>query len=233
MTGGIRVNIFIAEDNLQDYLYLRRLIEKWSQSRKIQIQIYFCDQLYYQIPPFLHFCELAFIDIHLPQINGLEFCQYLRKYNENIEIVLQSRNRDFAFESYRIHILDYLLKPLQATDVNRILDMLLTKKNDHCLIYQRQNMLKKIKFENILFIKVEKHSCMIQCLNRSESIYSSLVKLKTMLDKRFLQCYRSYVVNLDYIKMIHKQEIILFDNTVIPLSKKYYATVKDAFLKQI
>lgn len=226
------MNIFIAEDNLQDYLHLRRMIEKWGQNRKVQIQIYFRDQLYYQIPQFLYFCEVAFIDIHLPQINGLEFSQYLRKYNENIEIVLQSRSHDFALEGYRIHVLDYLLKPLQAADVDRILDMLLTKKTDQCLIYQRQNMLKKIKFENILYIKVERHNCIIHCLDKNECIYSSLLKLKTMLDQRFLQCYRSYVVNLDYIRIIHKEEIILFDNTVIPLSKKYYSIVKNAFLKQ-
>ena len=35
------MNIFIAEDNLQDYLYLRRIIEKWSKWRNEPIHIYY------------------------------------------------------------------------------------------------------------------------------------------------------------------------------------------------
>lgn len=43
------MNIFIAEDRLQDYLYLRRLIEKWSKSREVEIKIYFRNRLYVSV----------------------------------------------------------------------------------------------------------------------------------------------------------------------------------------
>lgn len=227
------MNIFIAEDRLQDYLYLRRLIEKWSKSREVEIKIYFRNRLYYQIPDVIHLCEVAFIDIHMPEISGIEFCKYLRCFNERIEIIFQSMSYHYGVESYRINALDYLLKPLREKDIFKLLDMVLFKNQEKCLVYKQGKVLKKVKFENILYLSVEKHRCMIHCIDHNEEIYVSLLKLKELLDKRFMQCYRSYIVNIDYIKLIKKEEIILFNNEKIPLSRKYNTSIKETFMKQI
>lgn len=225
------MNIFIAEDNLQEYLYLRRIIEKWSGLRDEAVNIYYHNELYYQLPQHMYVCDIAFIDIHMPQVDGISFCTYLRKYNQNIEIVLQSHSFHYGIESYRLKALDYLSKPVQVKDIYRLLDSLIVK-NHHCLIYKKYNVIKKIKFENILYIQVKKHCCYIYCLDRVESYYCSLQKMKLLLDQRFIQCYRSYIVNMDYVKIIEVDRLILFNNSYIPLSSAYYEMLKLHFIKQ-
>lgn len=227
------MNIFIAEDNLQDYLYLRRFIEKWARNREIKIKLFFRNKLYYQIPDVINLCDLAFIDIHMPIVNGIEFCQYLRRSNEKIDIIFLSKSYNYGIESYRIKALDYLLKPVKEKDIFKLLDIVLLKSREKCLIYKQGKILKKIKFENILYLNVDGHRCNIHCIDRSENAYLSLLKLKDILDNRFVQCYRSYMVNIDYIKTIEKEEIILYNNERIPLSRKYSSLLKDTMMKQI
>ncbi|MBM6841828.1 response regulator transcription factor [[Clostridium] spiroforme] len=225
------MNIFIAEDNLQDYLYLRRIIEKWSKWRNEPIHIYYHNELYYQLPRHIDRCDIAFVDIHMPVIDGISFCTYLRKYNQNIEIVFQSHSVHYGVESYRLKALGYLSKPVETKDIYRFLDSLCVKKHQ-CLIYKKQSMIRKIKFENILYIQVKKHSCYIHCFDHVESCYSSLQKIKTLLDQRFKQCYRSYIVNVDYISVIESDRLILFDNSIIPLSSAQYGPLKKCYVRQ-
>lgn len=225
------MNIFIAEDDLQDYLYLRRLIEKWAKKRQIKIKIYFRNKLFYQIPDIINLCDLAFIDIHIPVVNGIEFAQYLRRFNEKIDIIFQSKSYSYGIESYRIGALDYLLKPVKEKDILRLLDTALLKNQGKCLIYKQNRVLKRIKFEDILYFNIDRHRCIIHCIDHNENIYFSLIKLKELLDNRFIQCYRSYIVNTDYIKTINKEEIILFNNEKIPLSRKYNSLLKEIFMR--
>ena len=93
-------------------------------------------------------------------------------------------------------------------------------------------MIRKIKFENILYIQVKKHSCYIHCFDHVESCYSSLQKIKTLLDQRFKHCYRSYIVNVDYISVIESDRLILFDNSIIPLSSAQYGPLKKCYVRQ-
>lgn len=227
------MNIFIAEDHLQDYLYLKSLIEKWSKDRAVEIQIFYQSQLYYQIPDVMNLCDIAFIDIYMEEIDGIAFCQYLRRFNEKIDIVLQSQSDVYGVESYRIKALDYLLKPLKEEDIFRLLDIVLLKNQEKCLLYKQGKVLKRIKFEDILYLHIDRHRCVIRCLDHSEMTYLSLLKLKELLDKRFVQCYRSYIVNSHYIKAVEKEEIVLFNHEKIPLSRKYSAVLKETILRQI
>lgn len=225
------MNVFIAEDNLQDYLYLRRIIEKWADLRHEPVTIYYQKELYYQLNRYISVCDVAFIDIHITPVDGISFCTYLRKYNQHIDIILQSHSYRYGIESYRLKVLDYLSKPVCREDIYRLLDEV-NVKDLQCLVYKKQRIIKKIKFENILFIRVKKHCCYIHCIDHIESFYSSLEKIKPLLDRRFLQCYRSYIVNVDYIKIIEKDRVVLFNNRHLPLSSVYYETLKQSFTKQ-
>lgn len=231
--GVESMNIFIGEDNFQDYLYLKKVIDKWSKSRNITVHIYYFDKLFYQLPKVIQICQLAFLDVHMSVINGFEFAKLLRKYDQKIDIVFQSKSRDYSVESYKIKALDYLLKPVNEKDVWRLLDVVLLRNQEKYFVYKQKKALKKIRFVDILYVRVYKHYCFIRSIDTCEKAYLTLDSMKKILDQRFVQCYRSYIVNIDYIKVIENEEIVLFNNEKIPLSKTYTPKLKEIFMKQI
>lgn len=226
------MNIFIAEDRLEDYLHLRRMIEKWASMKQVQVHIYYQNKLFYQLPDFISYCQLAFLDIYLPVVNGFDFAAYLRKWNTEIEIVFQSRSGLYGAKSYRLAALDYLLKPLQEKHVFQILDLVLEKKQKKSLIYRQRNYIKKIKFDEIIYIQIKDHRTWIHCVDHVEMSYDSILKLKDVLDCRFVQCYRGYLVNTDYIRRVDKDHILLNNQQILPLSRNYRTQIKERMIEQ-
>lgn len=54
------MNIFIGENNLKDYVFLKSIIEKWGIERQQEIYFHWYKQLYYQLPKCLKNCDLVF-----------------------------------------------------------------------------------------------------------------------------------------------------------------------------
>ena len=66
------MNIFIGENNLKDYVFLKSIIEKWGIERQQEIYFHWYKQLYYQLPKCLKNCDLVFLELDMKHINGFE-----------------------------------------------------------------------------------------------------------------------------------------------------------------
>jgi YesN/AraC family two-component response regulator len=62
---------------------------------------------------------LAFIDVHMPGIDGLEVCRRARAADITTKIVIISGFKDFEYarQALRYHVTDYLLKPVNPAEV--------------------------------------------------------------------------------------------------------------------
>lgn len=78
----------------------------------------------------------------------------------------------------------------------------------------------------ILYIKAEDKQCTVHTGNGS---FVARILLKDFSDKSplFLQCHRSYLVNIHSIKAIKRYELKLSDGTILPISKERYMNVKE------
>ena len=56
----------------------------------------------------------------------------------------------------------------------------------------------------------------------SYSVKRTLSELEKLLDERFYRIHRSYIVNLQLVKKCTRTEVILKDDTVLPLSRRHY-----------
>ncbi|MFJ7917036.1 response regulator [Lysinibacillus sp. NPDC096382] len=72
--------------------------------------------------------QVAFLDVEMPDMNGLEIARLLKEWNKNIFIVFVTAYRDYAVQAFEIHSIDYLLKPISKarleTTINRIQELL-------------------------------------------------------------------------------------------------------------
>ena len=66
--------------------------------------------------------RLAFVDIRMPEINGLQICEKMKTAGLPVKIVIISGFRDFeyAHQALRYGVVDYLLKPVNPSDVLRL-----------------------------------------------------------------------------------------------------------------
>jgi YesN/AraC family two-component response regulator len=66
--------------------------------------------------------RLAFIDIRMPEINGLQICERTKTADLPVKMVIISGFRDFDYarQALRYGVVDYLLKPVNPSDVLRL-----------------------------------------------------------------------------------------------------------------
>ncbi|QDQ00378.1 response regulator [Lysinibacillus fusiformis] len=71
--------------------------------------------------------QVAFLDVEMPGMNGLEIAQLLKQWHRNIHIIFVTAYRDYAVQAFEIQSLDYLLKPISKsrleTTINRIQEL--------------------------------------------------------------------------------------------------------------
>ena len=123
------MNIFIGENNLKDYVFLKSIIEKWGIERQQEIYFHWYKQLYYQLPKCLKNCDLVFLELDMKHINGFEFAKILRKKDLSIPIVFQTKNTHYGILSYQVQAMHYLLKPLDQQEIYKLLDRVLLRQH--------------------------------------------------------------------------------------------------------
>ena len=163
----------------------------------------------------------------MPEINGIELAGRMRNANCKGKIVFFSTSNEYGVESYQVKAYSYLLKPINANDIERILHEInnLSYLEDIAGIkISGRNMAKFLYFHEISFVEVIRHKVYFHLFDGNElalnATFSDILP-QLLADGRFAQCHRSYVVNMDAVSQINGKDIILRCGRKVPLSKSY------------
>ncbi|RAU97897.1 response regulator [Paenibacillus sp. YN15] len=69
--------------------------------------------------------DIAFLDVEMPKLSGLELAQRLNECCEGTRIVFTTAYKEYALEAFRVFAFDYILKPVMAGAIDRITTRLL------------------------------------------------------------------------------------------------------------
>jgi len=171
--------------------------------------------------------DLCFLDIIMPEMNGIELASNMRAAGFNGKIVFLTTSRDFGVESYQVKAYFYLLKPVNTKDVAKLLNDIKKGKpaEDNAGIkIENRNMTRFVCFHEISFVEVINKNVYFRLLNGDDIVvFASLGEILPQLteDGRFAQCHRSYIVNIDAVTQIKGKEIILRCGRKAPISRSY------------
>ena len=68
--------------------------------------------------------DIAFLDISMPALNGIQLAKKLKQSNPKVNVVFVTAHDDYAYESFRIHASGYVLKPVNAAKVKAEIEAL-------------------------------------------------------------------------------------------------------------
>lgn len=184
--------------------------------------------------------DLIFLDIQMPELNGLEFSKILPK---RTRIVFTTAFEQYALDGYRVNALDYLLKPISYVEfleaANKALKWfeLVDKPADEelqSIFVKSDYKLIQIDLSKILYIEGLKDYIKIYTEDSPRAILS-LMNMKAMEQllpaSRFIRVHRSYIVQKSKIRVIDHGRIV-FDKAYIPISDSYKAAFQDFLEKR-
>ena len=183
--------------------------------------------------------DLAFLDIQMPELNGLELSRLI---THRTKIIFTTAFEQYALEGFRVDAVDYLLKPFNyaeflraATKAQHLVELERNQSADAChpdsIFVKSDYKLVQIELRHILYIEGLKDYVRIQTDTPQGGILT-LMNMKNIEERlpadTFLRIHRSYIVNINQIKTIERNRIV-FGKVYIPVSDSY----KDRFAKML
>ncbi len=181
-----------------------------------------------------HQVDLMFLDVRMPEITGIEF---LENTQDPPQVILTTAYREYAVQAYEFGVLDYLVKPISfmrfAKAVERYRQLNQSPKADIMgvpVVVKSGADYHKILPKNIKYIKSAREYVSIQCSKAQYLVRSSMTEILEELPQGFfVQVHKSYIVPVGDITSITSSDVILADDSKIPLGRSYADAVKKNF----
>ncbi|OQP39858.1 DNA-binding response regulator [Niastella yeongjuensis] len=174
--------------------------------------------------------DLVFLDIEMPGMTGIDLLKILPK--QTLAILTTSK-KDYAVEAFDLNVVDYLIKPvnlprlLQAID--KVQDILsrneeeITAAPDEYIFIRDNNLLKKLRLEEILWIEAMGDYVKIRTEAQWHIVHTTLKAVEEKINSaRLMRVHRSYIISLDKIDSIEDGAVNII-NTPIPVAESYRA----------
>ncbi|WP_299102811.1 LytTR family DNA-binding domain-containing protein [uncultured Alistipes sp.] len=192
--------------------------------------------------------DLIFVDINMPDLNGVDF---VRALTDRPMVVFTTAYSEYAIDGFKLDAVDYLLKPFSFADFSRAAakanslyelrqirqpaqqesDSEATPKDREYISVKADYKVSLVRIADIVYIEsegeyVRMHLC-------DGSTITTLFRLKNMEaalpPEQFMRVHRSYIVNLRSIRSYVRGRIFLSDTEYVPIGENY----KEAFQNYI
>lgn len=175
--------------------------------------------------------DVFFVDIEMPQMNGLELAEHIRTRLPAAMIIFLTSHSEFSMEGYKFGALRYIPKLDMARQLPEALTAVqaaFTKLESRFLTVRRYSDIMRVPYQEIIYVR--------HILRTSQIITLSLGIIKDsrglkeiheqLGDERFIYIDRGTFVNLDYIRQIKGSEVILRNSEHLPISRQMLTKVK-------
>lgn len=177
-----------------------------------------------------HKVDLIFLDIEMPELNGLEI---LGSLINPPKVILTTAYSEYALKSYDYGVVDYLLKPIK---IDRFLKAINKVSASEVLPSKKQNgnqelqikhdgMPVSIPFASIQYIQSFGNYLKIFTDTRMYLITETLNHITTVLSENFQRTHKSYIANLDKVTKATRTFLFL-EAKKVPISATYKVLVK-------
>ncbi len=173
--------------------------------------------------------DLLFLDIQMPNIDGMELAHSLP---ETTRVVFTTAFKEYAFESYEVNALDFLLKPIRynkflaAVEKARKLyqQPVVPPSQLNTVFIRVEGEWRNVTIDQITYVNGMKDYVLFYLDNEPKPLITHLTMkaVEDMLPSdRFLRVHRSYIVAVDKILKVDRNDCIYIGKEIIHIPDGY------------
>lgn len=172
--------------------------------------------------------DIVFLDIEMPKLTGIELLQCLPY---PVSVILTTAYNNFGYEAYENDVVDYLLKPISfprfLKAVNKVVKtfepIVEEEINYPKLEFKHEGVLKVVDTEQILYVESIGNYIKIHLEHEKPMLVTQTMKYLTSVlpAEYFIRIHKSYIVKRAQIVETRKTELVLSNNVVLPVGRKF------------
>ena len=177
--------------------------------------------------------NLLFLDIQMPDLNGMELAHMIPT---ETRIIFTTAFKEYAFESYEVRALDFLLKPIRYNKfiaaVEKAREWYLSRPSqrggvsagESSLFLKVDGEYRQISVADILYVAGMKDYVMFYLDSERRPLVTHLTMkaVEEMLPpQQFMRVHRSFIVCLDKIRKVDRNDCIYIGDEIIHVTEAY------------
>ena len=234
------LRIAICDDQTIHLSVVHKALENYLDEKKLEAEIHD----YTSAGDLLSFieegnqCDVAILDICIPDMLGTDLAREVRRLSPRTSIIFLSVSRDYAVEAFALGAVHYVLKPFSDSEFFEAMDRALVRneKEKKLLLSLGNGIVESVDISTISYIESvayrrEVHTDTAVYEETRQTLHSLHERLEELSPGQFIQPYRGYIVNLDAIRTISSDKIIMQNGDFILIKRGDFRHLKDLFFK--
>lgn len=198
-----------------------------------------------------HQPDIVFIDIQMPDGTGFDVIRAIE--NKTFEVIFITAHEEFAIKAIKFSALDYLLKPVDTTELKAALEKAIETVDDkkepsqfealqsniqptekRRLVLKTQESVHVVELDQIIRCEADRNYTSFFLKDNKKILVSKTLKeYETLLSAHnFLRVQQSHLINIDYVDRYDKKNggaVVMKDGSEVPLSP----AKRDLFFKRL
>ena len=187
--------------------------------------------------------DILFMDIQMPDVNGMDVARELRKQDEELLIIFISALEEYVFKAFDVGAFNYLVKPIDKVKFYEVLGKacaLVEAKEkssggkadgDRVMLIHSHGVHINVRIDDIIYAEVLNRKVTIYMTDgNSYEYYGKLADLSALAGEAFFRVHRAYLVNMRYVKS-YNADTIYMTKGCVQVSKAKYKDFVQAFLR--
>lgn len=231
------LNAILIDDERNARILLRAMLQEHCPQVKVLAE---CEDLPQGIEAIrLHQPQVVFLDIEMPVHSGLEILDFFQPEEIPFDIIFTTAYQEYAIRAFKMSAIDYLLKPIQATELIQAVQKTEKKvvqnasylqlkehqkEQSKKLILNQTKGIELLDTADILFLKGDGAYTEIFKKDGSKIVASKNLKhFEELLEdqSRFMRVQKSYILNIHSVQSVKKNEgtlLAMIHQHAIPIS---------------
>ena len=232
------LKIALLDDDKTALLISKGAIESFFQEKNVAISLdAFSNPLNFLAMAKEENYRLVFLDIDMPELNGLEVGEQVKNINPQTDIIYLSQREDLVFDTLKLHPFGFIRKSKIIQDFASVLELFVntalnTNLENKKITFSTKTETVSADIDTIMYIEGNRNYQTFY-LKDSSSFNARVLMgdLESKLNEHgFIRIHKGYLVNYLFIRQIGTNEVSLTNNKTLPMSNKRKDEIMEKYL---
>ncbi len=212
------LHIALVEDERKEAEIIVRYIKRFSEEKgELYKLTRFSDGIDF-ISDYKPVYDIVFMDIRMPQMNGMEAAKRLRAVDPNVCLIFITNMGQYALKGYEVDAFDFIVKPIGYSNFRAKLQRAedasaVRKKRSVCV--NTSGGVRIVFLHRVRYVEVRNNMLTYHTQDGSFELRGSLRETEELFDSaNFVRCNNCYLVNLDYVTAVKGSTVFLGDDAL-------------------